>query len=82
MALSFCKSVTYNICAILAKDVPGLLHEWVSVAAASEDSGFKAAGTVGDFAGGNLGEEDPAVFSNWSAVNIPQEINCHEDKTY
>ena len=45
-----------------AKDVPRLLHERIPVATASEDSGFKAAGTVGDFAGGNLSEKTPAVF--------------------
>ena len=43
------------------QDVAGLLHELVAVAAAFEDAGFDAAGTVGDLAFGNLGKQRETV---------------------
>ena len=38
-----------------------MLHEFVAVASAFEDAGFDAAGAVGDFALGDLGEQREAV---------------------
>ena len=57
MALSGCKLMSGAVFAKFASEfVSGFLHEFVAVAAAFEDAGFEAAGTVGDFAGGDLRE--------------------------
>ena len=45
------------------QDISGFLHERVAVAAAFEDSRFKAAGAVGNFTGGDLGEKAQSVFA-------------------
>ena len=41
-----------------------MLHELVAVATAFEDAGFDSAGTVGDFALGDLGQHREAVVRN------------------
>ena len=46
---------------VVFQDVPGFLHELVIVAAAFENAGFDAAGTVGDHALGDLGQQREAV---------------------
>lgn len=64
MALSPLQRLSRAVCAqLLSEDVSGLLHEWVAMTAAFEDSRFKAARSVGDLAGGNVGEKLQAVFA-------------------